>query len=553
MAYVTCTSVLQPQYLAYHCAHGVTPGVVTIRAIPQGTLLQALVTVFWTDDITFVNLPNCRIKSTQIEYGIRGPELVIAIEDRRWAWHGKAIDGHYNIRDAAGTIIPATAKSPRELATLLWNAMGETGANVLNLPTGAGPEVDWECAEAAVELENLCAMYGCRPGLNPYDNTAGVFLLGAGTSLPNNTFVRYNQAVTSGVIPARVEACAGHTVWQSKFKMEPLLRDTDGIWKPADDVAYAPAGGWDGNVSNPDEPLAPDDANWSEENAELASDLWKVWRVTTFADDTLDVEEYETVPDVWHLLPLFVRLVEPEFDDNGDGGQDAYLMGTGRAFHDPDEAVDNTEQGTRFPVKFSLDGQRGVVTTMVPMVKSDDDDHFAAADLFLVCSHLVRSVDTFQYLRHVRFQTFGGTGVLTARRQDVRRTIKSVYQTGTNHTVTDSVEDNESDVNDILDESITGEIADNGPHQGILREYNGTQPIPLSGRVRSVAWIADCYRRPQRTGGDRNFVTIGSQDVESGPIVYDRMRKRFLQSQADQAARIGRQMSSSSLERKGLT
>lgn len=552
MAYVTCTSVNQPQYLSYHCAHGVTPGAWTLRAIPQATTLQALVTVFWTDDITTVTLPDCKIKSTQIEYGVRGPELVIHGEDRRWAWHGKAIDGHYNQRDASGVIIPATAKSPRELATLLWTAMGEPTASVANLPGGAGPEVDWECAEAAVELELLCQTYGCRPGLQPADNTAGIFLLGEGDGLPDNGRVRYTQAVTSGVIPERVEACSGHTVWQSKFKMEPILRDTDGVWKNADDVAYAPPGGWNGNVSNPDEPLSPDDPNWSEANAELAKDLWNCWRITTFADDTLDVPEYEAVPSVWHLLPLFNWLVEPEFDENGDGGQDAYLIGTGRAFHDPDEAVDNTEEGTRFPVNFSLDGERGIVTAAVSLVKSDDNDHFAAADVFLVCSHLVRSITTYQYLRHVRFRTFSGTGVLTARRQDVRRTIRSVYGTGTNHTTTDSIVDNEADVNDLLDESIDGEIADNGPHQGILREYNGTQGIPLSGRVRAVGWIADCYRRPQRTGGDRNFVTIGSQDVESGPIIYHRMRQRYIQSQGDQAARIGQRVMTSSLQRKGL-
>lgn len=522
-----------------------------MTAIPQAATINPLGTLFWTDDFNTVTLPNCRAVSTQVRYGGAGPVLVIRGEDRRWLWSNKAVDGRYNERRKDGSIIPATERTPQQLATLLWTAMGEPGASVANLPNDDRPEVNWECADAAAMLKDLCERYGCRPGLQPADNTAGIFRLGSGTTLPDNTTVRWTQFATSGVLPFRVDACSKHTIWQNKFRMMSFLPDTDGVWKPADDVAYAPAGGWDGNVSDPEQPLSPTDPNWSETNEKLASMLWKVWAITSLADGTLDVPEYQTVPDRWHLLPLLPRLLLPDVNTFGDSGQSPFLIGTGRPLHDPDEPVDNSPPGTIFDVSFSTNRDLGFVTTSVPLVQLDGNGLLAGAEVYLVAAHLVRSVNNFQYLQHVRVQTPGGVGVRTVRRQDVQRLIRNTYGTGANHTVSQGLVDNVSSVNAALDGSISALLTAIGPHTGIIREYNGTQLIPLSGRVQSVSWMLDSNLKGGRGPGNYNVITTASQDIETGTILYSPTRRRHTQSDVDASLRLVRQQESARLIRQG--
>lgn len=545
---VTFPSVEQPRRLHYSCARGVDPGVWVMEAIPQVGSIDPLGNLFFTDGASSVTLASCRVRSVSLRYGVNGPVLRIIGVDRRWAWHGKAIDGVYNVRLPDGTIDTTTQKSARELGTLLWAAMGEPGADVSRLPDNSYPFVDWECAEAASELEELCARYGCEPSLQVANDEAGVFLKGTGPELPNNLDIKWTQEVTSGVLPNRVEACSNHARWQSKFRVRPILRDTEGVWKLADEVSYAPVGGWDGNVSDPNDPLPPDAAGWTALKAELAKDLWKMWAIMTFADGTLNVPGYQVVPDRTYILPVDDDLLDPYIDENGDAGQDAYLMGTARVDSDPDDPAENTPTGSHLDISFTLDRVRGFVRTSVPVPKLDSEGALEAAELYLVCSHRVRYEPNNQFVRHVQFQAPGGLGgVDTLRLMDIERRIISNYGSGANHTSIVSTDDNQTSVEQEMNDAINLRIAELSPRAGMIRQWNGVQPIPLSGTVDSVEWFLDC-ERPR----DNNCTTTAWRNVEGGTIAYARERFRRNQVAAFAATRSSRQVAGRRLTRRGV-
>ena len=390
-------------------------------------------------------------------------------------------------------------------------------------PTRTVPTINWECSDAAAELERLCERYGCEPTLNIKTNTAGIVVKHTGASLPDNSDIRWTQLTQQGVLPTRVEACSGYVQIQSKLKLRAVLRDTDGQWKPADDVLYAPDGGWDGEVSSLEDPLLPDNANYSETNAELAKDLWRVWQVDSFADGTLKFGELGEVDSAQDLLPISDELLSVYTSDDGEVGQDAYLLGTTAIPHDPDDAVTNTEDGTRLDIPFTVNSESGFIRTSVAVPKKNTDNAFTEADLFIVCTHAFRDTDTGQYTRYVRFNAPGGVGgVFTARRFDIRPQFTGQYDDDNDHTKLTGTTDNANEVNTKLDDELSIILEQQSPRPAIIREYNGIQQIAPDGAIRSVMFVLDSQRRSD----DRNCITIAFHNVSGGPIVYDKERRR---------------------------
>lgn len=552
---VTFANVAQPRKLIVPTATGVTPQPWVMWAIPQLTQIDPIGTLFFTDGVISLTLPSCKKRKEEVVYGTKGPMLKITGVDRREFWHGKAIDGRYNIRDAEGEIIQSTEKTPQQLAQLLFEAMGEPFANVSALPNSDRPEVNWECAPAASELEELCSRYACVPGLDISTNTAGIFVESQGSPLPNNLDVRWFHETLSGVLPNRIEACAGYVQIQSKLQLEPVLEDTNGEFQTADDVDYAPDGGWAGNVSDLEDPLQPDNPNFSEENRARAKQLWKLWRVVGFADGSLDpqIEGLLPVNDVGELLPLSDRLLARYHAEDGEVGRDAYLVGTASLGHDPDTPAANTDEGTRIPVEFTIDGETGIIKTSVPVPKTDDLE-FAAADLWVVCTHMIRHPDLHQYTRYVRFLQPGGVGgVYTARRPDIIPQFVVEYGTGENHTVVQGVTDNADAVNQLLDDEIALHVARLSPQLATVVEYNGVQPISPDGAIGYVLWMLDCERRPVSKASDRNCITLGYRNIEGGDfVVYARERARQSLAVSQMADRMRRRVQDRKLNRRAV-
>lgn len=516
-------NIQQVRRVIYATTTGVAPGVWVLWAMPQESSIQPYGTLTFGDGTTSLSLTNCKLLRQDVEYGMNGPELKLVGADRRVYWHGKAIDGRYNVRTVDGQILSGTERTPQQLAQLLWAAMGEPNASVTALPNGDRPEVNWDCDDAAAELESLCARYGCEPTLDIASNTAGIVVKGVGATLPNNPDVRWTQNTTQGVLPTRVEACSGHLNLQSKLKLRAVLRDTDGQLKLADEVEYAPSGGWDGNVSDINDPLLPDNPNYSLANAELAKDLWKLWSVESFADGTLTFGPLGSVNSRQDLLPISDNLLAPYSEDDGEFGEDAHLLGTTAIPNDPDIPTENTDAGTRLDIPFTVDGARGLVRTSVPVPKRVDNA-YGEADLFIVCTHKFRDTSTGQYARYVRFNSPGGVGgVFTARRPDIVPVIIGQYGTGAAHTQLTGVTDNADFVNQTLDIELAILLGEHSPVPAMIREYNGVQAIPIDGAVRFVKWTLNCEPRADK----RNCVTEARYQIDGdGSVVSPRERGR---------------------------
>ena len=141
-------SLLIEGHVSMACSPGVIPD--QGRMIqPQGTtqptsaiadlILEWGNTGTWAEVRRWKNCSIVRLEQTHEPY----KDTVYTIQDRRWRWKHKFVNGSYNVKDETGTAIGSTLKNAREIATLLLNALGETGYDVTAIPTTASvaPEV----------------------------------------------------------------------------------------------------------------------------------------------------------------------------------------------------------------------------------------------------------------------------------------------------------------------------------------------------------------------------------------------------------------------------
>ena len=154
--------------------------------------------------------------------------------------------GNWNVRDDKDELVAGFSKTPRELAELLLIALGETGYDVSALPTDIelAPAVNWHYTPAAVELDKLCAFFGCSVTLQN-DNTVKIVTDNTGTE-PDNTGLML--PVESGLIinlaPDYVTAFAGDTLFDGWLTTEALGVELNGTRRPIDLLTYRPPEGW---------------------------------------------------------------------------------------------------------------------------------------------------------------------------------------------------------------------------------------------------------------------------------------------------------------------
>lgn len=225
---------------------GVTPSVCIVHTVPHtSTLAQDGSLFILTGGETPIHFPDCKLEAPQLDVGQNGAYWRLPILDRRWKWQFGFIYGSHNIRKPDGTYI--REKTPQEIATLLFQEMGEANADVSRLPNDTRPECNWtDGAEAAAELEKLCYSLGCVVVLNHINNRAEVWPIGSGAALPT----AYPGAPISGrsfapvrnAAPFSLRVDAGPTLFQDTFVCDPVGLDRDGKYRHIDDLQYLPPG-----------------------------------------------------------------------------------------------------------------------------------------------------------------------------------------------------------------------------------------------------------------------------------------------------------------------
>lgn len=171
----------------------------------------------------------------------------VTLEDRRWRWEFGHLDGDYNAPRANGGLL--RQRTPRQLAALLFQAMGEENFDVGQLPNTGRPRAAWRQANARTELEKLCGEIGCAVAFDGPGDSARIVRVGIGPQPINPEEYGGKIAGTRGRgIPARpsqIRVVGGPVLWQDEWVFsEAVGEDVDGQIRPINELSYAPADGW---------------------------------------------------------------------------------------------------------------------------------------------------------------------------------------------------------------------------------------------------------------------------------------------------------------------
>lgn len=520
---LTFTGVDHPIKLYGQNTLGTTPDVYALQFTPQVAAIPNAGTstlVFGNQGVT-ITLTNCYIDSVQYARSGRGFICTAYIWDRRWRWQNRVISGRYNARNPDGTIIAATEKTPRELATLLLTAIGETAA-VTMLENGDRPEINWDNANAADELYDLLRSRGCAIGIP--NNTTTIYELGGGTGAPNNTdVISVQQNVDPPELPETLRLICNDTVFQSKLHLIPVGIDTDGTIVHIDDLSYKPAGGW-GVVSNWLEfPEITD-----EDSRQLAiQSVGKLYKIDSQADGYQSIDGTDiTTNDASELLPLSTKLLSVYTDLNGkQRAERAYLEGTYAVESAPANELANTPDFTHYQGSWKLYGDTGLVELTQPAIYLDDNDQWTAADLYLVCSYSILDPSTGQYYREQFDRSLGGFGTVAVRTEDLFRTIRQEYDYA-DPSVVMTTHDNLSTLTTAAESVLDALEARYVQQTGYVVLYRNVQSVFSNGIIFQVAYRAG-------TGGFFTIANVATESLVSTPREIDRFRKRVGRANED--------------------
>lgn len=235
----------------------------------------------------------CRVtRANVMQAGGGGRFYEVQFVDRRWMWGERcfAIYGEYNTNpdQALYSQTSAFARTYQQLAALCLNALGETNYDISLLPNFPGPPVQWDAADPAVELQNLCAAVGCMVTLSPTDRVVIVREGFGRVPAPDSRQMDFSAGTEPPIIPAAVVFEGGQTHIQHDLLLRPLAEEPD----PASpnykkyvsiyDVSYyadlvAAGGTW-----SQEDPVRFDGVGISSglANQKLAQrDVWKVYGV----------------------------------------------------------------------------------------------------------------------------------------------------------------------------------------------------------------------------------------------------------------------------------
>lgn len=418
---------------------GVRPDIALLTCNPQVGLFPRLATLTLTWG-TSITLPGCQLDLSRITYAPSGFFVQIPCLDRRWAWaYAANVSGHFNVK-RNGVIVPAYTKNLRQLATLLFDLMGEATADVSALPTTIYPEVRWDCVKPVDAIEQLLETYGYSVALNFGSEPVKVVQLGVGTTLPATNVTVPSITFDPKIRPRWVRVDFGESVMQCRFKLEPVAMEVDGTWVPLDNASYKPADGWE----REDPELLPSvlDNEDEETYAVAMLSVRRAYRVSTFADGTLDVPRIAgslALSDITQVLPLQNRgLVSETIRPLGSrrplrlwAKHDRKVKERGQ----PEvwEAVDIDYEVTRYDHYF--DGENAIVIFAEPLWYLYGDEYLPA-EVYLEAACSVTDENTnakINYTLDVSFDT-SGVGYVNVYAPEYNEEIVFTYDD--NHVLT---------------------------------------------------------------------------------------------------------------------
>lgn len=506
---------------------GSRPGRITFTAIglnqsPQGRG-DFVLAGSQSSTLTF---PDCTVVSTdQSTYGDR-PATTVTLEDRRAQWEFGRIDGVYNKRLGRNT--PANPKTPRELATLLLTAMGESSFNVTAMPNTGGPEVYWYAANPATELERLCAEHGVLIG---FDISGNVQLYpayqGSGAPTLTNT-ISASTSADFRALPSEFQLVTGPVLWDCVLELTPVGRETNQQIKLIDDLSYTPAVGWSESWRSGFATLADDAYALAVEN------IFRMYRVTGVYDgggaNSLNPPGYplDSEPDITSLDQLVIQPTTTalDLDDGAEGRRNAYVIGKHQtADLEPD--ITGLTFAAPVPVSVTIDPKTRIVRLSEAITQRNTTGGSGPFDQAPVL-RLVASVQVIganglpiTYTR-TRTNTDPNAGSLPqVNRREQLQVIHPISIVGTTSGLTVSAAaDNLSDVQAEADDALDAiEAAYTTQSAGNVLAY-GLQAVAHAGDRHEIAWSWGTAAPSTRIGlnnrvtGGPNLATMNNRALQ---------------------------------------
>jgi len=387
-------------------ARGVTPSVACLYLTPQ-EVVDSVGTLTLTYNEISLQFPDMAIKSAHLRQRHNGhPILAVHLLDRRWRWAGKTIGGDWNRRTAAGEIDEITRKSPAELATLLLDAIGESGYDVSQMPGGVFPRCNWQNERADIALQRLCDYVACEVVLNPLTNQVEIWRLGQGNGTPTDVgeVLPKVQFAPRANVPNRVVVICGDSLWQSRLRLQAACRDyPSNQQKSLSQTNIKPAGGWD--YEHPW--IFAGLSGNAQHRIRAFEDVYRMYKIIGQENGTLPVGNFPfPITNInQYILQDYILYSETDYH-NVQHSLQPYVE-VGECWGYLEIATNHTN--SRSFVPFVLHRERQIVEFNTPLFKLSSTGTFAEPTLYLITAYKLKTVEGFVGGIY-RFGTVGGDG-----------------------------------------------------------------------------------------------------------------------------------------------
>lgn len=517
---------------------GVRPSVCVLRSPPTSAAIvdRGTLTLQQTGDSgdQSIEFTDCAVDRPSLSRDGNGFEWAIPIYDRRWRWQFSAISGDYNREEANGTL--TREKTPRELAKLLFAAMGEAtsegndnaGPDVSRLPNDTRPRKRWTHANAANELDALCAELGCLVVLNPITNRAEIWPEGQGRPLPNLPGQGQGFELTARLAPKTIRVVAQPTLYEATFTLgEAVGREVDGTWQPIGDLSYEPPGSWafeSVNFSNVTGVYTDNGVTIPRRNL-AEQTVWRAYRITGMRGKPKGD---------------FASLVESVGGEGPLGFADIVLEST-RVVSVTDTGGGQTRLSHRilarrwqtegelevYPGGSSIIAADGVVTFSEPILDVADPlevvPRLRQSEAYLTTGFRAGSEGVLNAETVDVDAAPSGFGVLVVRANELQRRI--VFDANNAQVIAD----NREQLVERAEAIAAAELAKFAPFPSQTVDYDGIVPIVPDGVIRQVAWSGG--------GGSPSRTIVGvGREVDARAPSLERQRRERRAEQAAEAA-----------------
>src|SRR3990167_4386833 len=210
-------------------SHGIAPNTFQLRCAPFPPPYVRRSDLLFTYGGQIIRFKDCRLISIDFDTAQSGMQtMVLSVLDRRWKWKYGRIAGEYNIREGDGSVRVMHKKTPRELAGLCLNAMGEFNVDISQLPNDTLPYVAWD-GNPAQALLDLVSPLGCRIVYDPLTDKIIIARAGIGQQLPSGVLTMKESVNVHDIeMPDKIIFVAGKTLWDDFAPLEAVGEDVDG-------------------------------------------------------------------------------------------------------------------------------------------------------------------------------------------------------------------------------------------------------------------------------------------------------------------------------------